>query len=60
MTTFFYKRLTRKSEIGNTPVRVLPNIWRLGEVRGTKLGMNAVNEMVMNAAKCLGYSLYRF
>ena len=25
--------MTRNSEIGNTPVCVLPNIWRLGQVR---------------------------
>ena len=28
----FYKGLTRNPEIGNTPVQVLPNIWRLGEL----------------------------
>ena len=33
MTIFFYKGLTRNPEIGNTPVWVLANIWRLGWVR---------------------------
>ena len=32
MTIFFYKGLTRNSEIGNTHVWVFPNIWRLGWV----------------------------
>ena len=30
MTIFFSKGLTRNPEIGNTPVCVLPDIWRLG------------------------------
>ena len=33
MTTFVCKRLTRNSEIRNTPARVLPNVWRLGQTR---------------------------
>ena len=32
-TICFYKGLTRNPEIGNTPVWVWPNIWRLGRVR---------------------------
>ena len=60
MTISFYKRLTRIPEIGNTPVWVLPNIWRLGRVRNTKSGMNVSNKMLLNAAKCQGYSFYRF
>ena len=32
MPTFFYKGLTRNSEIGNTNVWVLLNIWKLGQV----------------------------
>ena len=58
MTISFYKGLTRKPEIGNTPVCVLPNIWRLGRVRNTKFGMNISNKMLLNAAKCQGYSFY--
>ena len=33
MTNYFYKRLTRNLEIGNTLVWGLVNIWRLGRVR---------------------------
>ena len=60
MTIFFYKGLTRNPEIRNTPVWVLPNICRLEEVRDTKFGTNVTNEMLLNAAKCWGYSFYRF
>ena len=56
MTIFFYKGLTRNREIGNTPVWLLPNIWRLGRVRDTKFGRNVSNEM----SKCQGYRSYRF
>ena len=45
LTIFFYKGLARNLEIGNTPVWVLPNIWRLGWVRDTKFGTNVSNEM---------------
>ena len=37
MTIFFCKELTRNPEIGNIPVCVFPNIWRLGRVRQTKI-----------------------
>ena len=47
MTIFFYKGLTRNLEIGNTPVWVLPNIWRLERVRDTKFGTN-VSRMLQN------------
>ena len=60
MTAFFYRGLTRNPEIRNTPVWVLPNIWRLERVRDTKFGTNVSAEMLLNAAKCQGYSLYRF
>ena len=63
MTIYFYKELTRNPEIGNTPVWVLPNIWRLERVRNTKFGMdvtNETNEILLNATKCHGYSFYRF
>ena len=52
--------MTRNPEIGNTPVWVLPNIWGLRQVRDTKFGTNVSNEMLLNAAKCQGYSFYRF
>ena len=57
-TILFYKGLTRNPEIRNTNVWVLPNIWRLGQVRDTKFGTNVSNEMLLNAAKCQGYSFY--
>ena len=60
MTISLYKRLTRNPEIGNSPVWVLPNIWRLGPVRNTKFGRNLSNKMLLNAAKCQCYSFYRF
>ena len=47
-------------EIGNTTVRVLPNIWRLRRVRDTKFNPSFFDEMLLNAAKCQGYSFYRF
>ena len=47
---FFYKGLTRNPEIGNTPVWVLPNIWRLGQVMNAKLATNVSNRMLLNAA----------
>ena len=48
---FFYKGLTRNPEIGNIPVCVLPNIWRLEQVGDTKIGMNVSNKMLLNTAK---------
>ena len=39
-------------EIGNTPIWVLPNIWRLGQVKNIKFGTNISNKMLLNAAKC--------
>ena len=60
MTIFFYKGLTRNQEIGNILAWVLSNIWKLGRVRDTKFGKNISYEMLMNAAKCQGYSFYCF
>ena len=57
-TIFLHKGLTRNPR--NTPVWVLPNVWRLGQVRDTKFGTNVSNVMLPNAAKCQGYSFYRF
>ena len=53
MTISFYKGLTRHSEIGNNPIWVLPNIWRLGWV-------NVSSKILLNAAKCQGCCFYRF
>ena len=60
MTIYFYKGLTRNPEIGNTPVWVLPNIWRLGQVRDTKYCADVLNELLLSAAECQGYSFYYF
>ena len=60
MTIFFYKGLTRNPEIRNTLLCVLPNIWRLGQVGDTKFCTNIFNKLLLNAAKCKGYSCYRF
>ena len=46
--------------MGNTPVWVLPNIWRLGRVRNTKFGTDVPNKILLNAAKCPGYNFYCF
>ena len=58
MTIFFYKGLTRNTEIGNTPVWVLPNIWKLERVIGTKFGTNVSYKMLLNVAKFQGYSCF--
>ena len=60
MTFVFYKGLTRNLEIENTPVSLLPSIWRPKQIRVTKLGTNVSNKMLLKAAKCQGYSFYRF
>ena len=58
--TIFFKGLIKNPEIGNTPVWVLFNIWKLVRVRDTKGGTNVSKKMLLNAAKCWGYSFYRF
>ena len=60
MRIFFYKELTRNSEIRNTPVWVFPNIWILGQTSDTTFGANVSNKRLLNAAKYQGYSFYRF
>ena len=51
MTIFFYRRLTRNPETTKTPVWVWINIWRLRQVRDTKLGIIVCNYMSLNAEK---------
>ena len=51
MPISFYKRLTRNLEIGNTPVWVLPTIWRMGPVTNIKFGTNVSNKMA-SLIKC--------
>ena len=60
MIIFLYKGLTIYQEIGNTPVRVLLNIWKLGRVRNTENGRNVSDEILLNVAKCQGYRFYCF
>ena len=60
MTIYFYIGLNRKPEIRDTPVWVLSNICRLGQVRDTKLGVDVPNKTLLKAAKCKGHSFYRF
>ena len=38
----------------NTPVLVLLNIWRQGQVKNAKLGMNVSDGMLLNAVKFQG------
>ena len=44
----------RNPEIGNIPVLVFPNIWRLGRVKDTKFGTNVSNKILLNATKYRG------
>ena len=62
MTIYFHKKgFTRNSEIGNSYVWDLPNIWRLGQVRNTEFGTNVYNKILLNAVKYQSYnSFYRF
>ena len=60
MTVSFYKGLIRNLEIGDTPVWVLPNIWRLRRVSDTKCSTKFSNKMLLNSAKCQSYSFYSF
>ena len=36
------------------------DVWILGQDRDVKLGPNNSNKLLLNAAKCQGYSFYRF
>ena len=56
----FIRDLTRNMEFRNTPIWVLPNIWRLAQVGNTKFGANVSNKILLNTAKCQGYSFTRF
>ena len=60
MSIFVDKGLNKNPEIGNTPVLILPNIWRLGQVRDTKFGTNVSNIKLLDTAKCQGYNFYCF
>ena len=57
MAIFIYKEL-KSQIIGTIPIWVLPNNWRLKQVRNTKFGTNVSKKMLLNAAKCQGYTFY--
>ena len=58
MEIYFYKGLTRNPEIGNTPVWVLPNIWRLGRVMDTKFGTNISNRMLLQNSRVAAFTVF--
>ena len=60
MTIYINKGLTRNLETRDSPIWVLPNIFRLRWVRDTKFGTDVPNEMLLHAAKCQGYSFFHF
>ena len=60
MTILLYNWLTKYLDVGNIHVLILPNIWRLAQVRNTRFVTNIYNEMLLNAAKYHVYSFYRF
>ena len=59
MAISFYKALTRNPEIGNNPWSFAQYL-ESGASKNIKFGTNVFNKMLLNAAKCQGYSFYRF
>ena len=57
---FLLLEIDQKSGNRKYRVWVLPNIWRLEQVRDTKFGMNVSKKTLLNAAKCQGYNFYHF
>ena len=60
MTVFLYKGFIKNPEMGNTPVSVLPNIWRLGRVMDTKFGKDVSNEMLLQNARVTAFTVSEF
>ena len=60
MAISFYKGFTRNWKIWNTPVWLLPNIWRLRRIKNTKCSTKIPNKMLLNAAKFQVYSFHHF
>ena len=61
VTTFcFIRNWPDISDIGNTLVWVLHNIWRLGQVGGIKFGANVSSKKLLNAAKFQDHSFCSF
>ena len=55
-----YKGLTRKPAIWNTRDTrgwVLPNIWKLEQVKNTKFYMNVSNKMLLNPARVTAFNV---
>ena len=59
MTISFYKGLPRNLGIGNTPSEFFSISGDWDELGITNLARTS-NKMLLNAAKCQGYSFYRF
>ena len=60
VSLYFYKGLTRNSEIGNTPVWVLPSICILGQVRDTKFGIDVSNKIWLMLQNASGIAFTNF
>ena len=50
-TILVYRRLTKTPEMGNTPVWVLPSIWRLEQFMDTKFGKDVSDKNLLNDVK---------
>ena len=55
---FVYNGLIRNRKIGNTPIWILSNIWRLGQFRENKFGKNISNKKLFHALKFEFFSFY--
>ena len=60
MAVFVYKKLTRKWEIVNIPSEFCPMSGDWDKSGIPNLAQNVSNKKLLNAAKCQGYSYYRF
>ena len=52
--------MTSSRELFDVAVFLLPNLFRLGQVRDTNFNTNVSDKMLLNSTKCQGYSFYRF
>ena len=60
MTIFFFNGLTIYPEIGINTIWVLPNNWRLGQIKNTKFGINFLMKCYWMLQNVRGYNFYRF
>ena len=58
MINLLLQEIDQKYRNRKYPIWVLPNIWKLEQVRNTKFGMQVSNRLWLNAAKSQGYSFY--